>query len=176
MRKTRVVTSLLTLMALAALPQAAMAQTKVNGVIAGRSGANMMVRTATGTTTVTLNDATKVEEKKGALKLQKSSMAVTSLIPGAGSRYYLVGAQADNKDGSLGMRTGGTGRTGPFDYCDTKGWGTLPGKCVKDFTNPVNGSVLKLMDYNPKSPTYNQYVSISDFRGRVVRLDLSADT
>jgi len=101
---------------------------------------------------------------------------VTSLIPGAGSRYYLVGAQADNKDGSLGMRTGGTGRTGPFDYCDTKGWGTLPGKCVKDFTNPVNGSVLKLMDYNPKSPTYNQYVSISDFRGRVVRLDLSADT
>lgn len=82
MRKSLAVTSLLTLMALAALPQAGMAQTKVNGVITGRSGANMMVRTATGTTTVTLNDATKVEEKKGALKLQKSSMAVTSLIPG----------------------------------------------------------------------------------------------
>ena len=82
MRKTLAVTSLLTLMATAALPHAAMAQTKVNGVIAGRSGANMMVRTATGTTTVTLNDATKVEEKKGALKLQKSTMAATSLIPG----------------------------------------------------------------------------------------------
>ena len=68
--------------AVAPAPVAAQKPTKVNGVIAGRSGANMMVRTATGTTTVTLNDATKVEEKKGALKLKHSSMAVTSLIPG----------------------------------------------------------------------------------------------
>ena len=66
----------------AVAPVAAQKPTKVNGVIAGRSGANMMVRTATGTTTVTLNDATKVEEKKGALKLKHSSMAVTSLTPG----------------------------------------------------------------------------------------------
>ena len=63
-------------------PVSAQKATKVNGVIAGRSGANMMVRTATGTTTVTLNESTKVEEKKGALKLKHSSMAVTSLIPG----------------------------------------------------------------------------------------------
>ena len=42
----------------------------------------MIVRTATGTTTVTLNESTKVEEKKGALKLKHSSMAATSLIPG----------------------------------------------------------------------------------------------
>ena len=68
--------------AVAPVQVAAQKPTKVNGVIAGRSGANMMVRTATGTTTVTLNDATKVEEKKGALKLKHSSMAVTSLIPG----------------------------------------------------------------------------------------------
>ncbi len=65
-------------------PEAALAQkpTKISGVISGRSGADMMVTTATGTTTVTLNDATKVEEKKGALKLKHSSMAMTSLIPG----------------------------------------------------------------------------------------------
>lgn len=83
MRKAWAVAGLLALVGLAAAPQGALAQkTKVNGVIAGRSGANMMVRTATGTTTVTLNDATKVEEKKGALKLKHSSMAMTSLIPG----------------------------------------------------------------------------------------------
>jgi outer membrane protein OmpA-like peptidoglycan-associated protein len=63
-------------------PVAAQKPTKVNGVIAGRSGANMIVRTATGTTTVTLNGSTKVEEKKGALKLKHSSMAATSLVPG----------------------------------------------------------------------------------------------
>jgi hypothetical protein len=40
--------------------------TKINGVIAGRSGANMMIRTATGTTTVTLNDSTKVERRRRA--------------------------------------------------------------------------------------------------------------
>ena len=84
MRKVLAVAGLLTLAGLAAAPQAAMAQkpTKISGVIAGRNGADMMVRTATGTTTVTLNNATQVQEKKGALKLKKSSMAMTSLIPG----------------------------------------------------------------------------------------------
>ena len=84
MRKVLAVTTLLALAGLVAVPRAALAQkpTKVDGVIAGRSGANMMVRTATGTTTVTLNNSTKVEEKKGALKLKHSSMAMTSLIPG----------------------------------------------------------------------------------------------
>ena len=67
---------------MAPAPATAQKPTKINGVIAGRSGANMMVRTATGTTTVTLNESTKVEEKKGALKLKHSTMAVTSLIPG----------------------------------------------------------------------------------------------
>lgn len=84
MRNVLALMGLLALAGLATVPQAALAQkqTKINGVIADRSGANMMVRTATGTTTVTLNDATKVEEKKGALKLKHSSMAMTSLIPG----------------------------------------------------------------------------------------------
>jgi outer membrane protein OmpA-like peptidoglycan-associated protein len=68
--------------AVAPAPAAAQKPTKVNGVIADRSGANMVIRTATGSTTVTLNNATKVEEKKGALKLKHSSMAATSLIPG----------------------------------------------------------------------------------------------
>ena len=68
--------------AVAPAPVSAQKPTKINGVIADRSGANMIVRTATGTTTVTLNNATKVEEKKGALKLKHSSMAATSLIPG----------------------------------------------------------------------------------------------
>ena len=68
--------------AVAPAPVSAQKPTKINGVIADRSGANMIVRTATGTTTVTLNNATKVEEKKGALKLKHSTMAATSLIPG----------------------------------------------------------------------------------------------
>jgi len=68
--------------AVAPAPVSAQKPTKIVGVIAGRSGANMIVRTATGTTTVTLNESTKVEEKKGALKLKHSSMAATSLIPG----------------------------------------------------------------------------------------------
>jgi len=67
--------------AVAPAPVSAQKPTKINGVIADRSGANMIVRTATGTTTVTLNNATKVEEKKGALKLKHSTMAATSLIP-----------------------------------------------------------------------------------------------
>ena len=68
--------------AVAPAPVSAQKPTKISGVIANRSGANMIVRTATGTTTVTLNNATKVEEKKGALKLKHSTMAATSLIPG----------------------------------------------------------------------------------------------
>ena len=84
MRKVLAVAGLLALVGLTAAPQVGQAQkpTKISGVIAGRSGADMMVRTATGTTTVTLNSTTKVEEKKGALKLKHSSMAMTSLIPG----------------------------------------------------------------------------------------------
>jgi outer membrane protein OmpA-like peptidoglycan-associated protein len=84
MRKVLAVTALLALAGLAAVPEGAVAQkpTKISGVITGRNGADMMVRTTSGTTTVTLNDATKVEEKKGALKLKHSTMAATSLIPG----------------------------------------------------------------------------------------------
>lgn len=74
----------LALVAVAAIaaPAAAQKSAKINGVIVGRSGADMIVRNGANTTTVTLNNATKVEEKKGALHLKKSSMAETSLIPG----------------------------------------------------------------------------------------------
>ena len=56
MRKVLAVAGLLALVGLTAAPQVGQAQkpTKISGVIAGRSGADMMVRTATGTTTVTL--------------------------------------------------------------------------------------------------------------------------
>jgi outer membrane protein OmpA-like peptidoglycan-associated protein len=68
--------------AVAPVPATAQKPTKISGVITGRNGADMMVRTTSGTTTVTLDNATRVEEKKGALKLKHSTMAATSLIPG----------------------------------------------------------------------------------------------
>ncbi len=98
-----------------------------------------------------------------------------TFTPSSGSHYYLVGAQGDNMDGSLGLKSDGTPRPGPVDYCNTITWGTTVGKCATEFRSPVDGSVLKLMDYNPNSPTYNQAVSISDFRGKVVKIDLSAN-
>ncbi len=96
---------------------------------------------------------------------------------GSGNRYYLVGAQGDNLEGTLGKSSAGAARTvpGTLDYCDIIGWanGQNIGKCFTDFKNG-DGSVLKLIDYNPKSPTFNQAVSLEDFRGRVIRVDLSA--
>lgn len=101
-----------------------------------------------------------------------------TITPGSGSRYYLVNAQGDNRTGSLGYKEASgtqTQRPGVVDYCGTIGYGNAVGNCAKDFVNPVNGEPMKLVDYNPNSPTYNQAVSVGDFRGRVVKLDLSAD-
>ncbi len=57
---------------------------KLNGVIVGRSGAEMLVHVqdATGNTTVTLSSDTKVEVKGGPLGIKKSSMGPATLIPG----------------------------------------------------------------------------------------------
>jgi len=58
--------------------------TKINGVIVGRSGADMVVHPqgADGNTTVILTSDTKVEVKGGPLGIKKSSMGPATLIPG----------------------------------------------------------------------------------------------
>lgn len=91
--------------------------------------------------------------------------------PGSGNHYYLVGAQGDNMEGSLGA-----GRTGTSDYCDTLGKGIMEGDCFEKWVNPVNPTEeLRLRDLNPNSPTYLQMLTITDFRGKVIRMDISAD-
>ena len=57
---------------------------KFNGIIVGRDGPNMIIRhqNADITTTVTLDDSTKVQAIKGALGLRRSDMGFTALIPG----------------------------------------------------------------------------------------------
>ncbi len=94
-----------------------------------------------------------------------------SVTPGSGDHYYLVGAQGDNMEGSLGA-----GRTGASDYCDTIGKGIMLNNCAERWVDPTNPSVeLYLKDLNPNSPTYQQMLTMSDFRGRVVRMDISSD-
>lgn len=99
-----------------------------------------------------------------------------SVLPGAGSRYYLVSAQGDNLEGSAGKASSGAPR-GPaeVDHCVAIGNGRFTGDCIDDFRNPVTGQPMKLTDFNPGSPTYMQQLSVRDFRGKVVHLDLSSD-
>jgi hypothetical protein len=56
-------------------------ETKLRGLITGRTADNLTLSTAEGTQVVTLTDATKVESPKG-LGLRKQQMSWTSLIPG----------------------------------------------------------------------------------------------
>ncbi len=94
-----------------------------------------------------------------------------SVAPGSGDHYYLVGAQGDNMEGSLGA-----GRPGSSDYCDTLGKGIMEGDCFEKWVNPLNPTEeLYLQDLNPNSPTYQQMLTLSDFRGKVVRMDISSD-
>jgi len=57
---------------------------KVTGLITGRDGENLTVKTLKGSTNVVvvLTDNTKVEIPKGLLKLRHSEQAITALIPG----------------------------------------------------------------------------------------------
>ena len=71
------------LAALLLLCGAAVAQTQIEGVIDGRSGATMTVKTQDGTNVVVLlSDSTQVEEVEGGLKMRKKTMGMTALIPG----------------------------------------------------------------------------------------------
>jgi hypothetical protein len=94
--------------------------------------------------------------------------------PSSGDRYYLVSAQNENLEGSLGRDSGGQPRSSPIDYCDTLGWGTDLNECAEEWKSPIDGSKLDLIDYNPNSPTYLQAINISDYRGKVVKMDISA--
>lgn len=54
---------------------------KIHGLITGRTGETLNVKTADGTITVVLTDDTKVQKPKG-LGLRKTQMSFTALIPG----------------------------------------------------------------------------------------------
>jgi hypothetical protein len=94
----------------------------------------------------------------------------------AESHYYLVSAQGDNMESSLGKASNGAERPdGGEDYCDGIGYGTGPASCARDWYNPLNPSEPQpLIDRNPYSETYLQAINLSDFRGKVLRIDVSA--
>jgi glucose/arabinose dehydrogenase len=101
-----------------------------------------------------------------------------SLTPGSGNRYYIVSAQCDNLEGTLGRASSSTERPLPAtmtrDYCTTIGWGRSVNTCAREFQNETTGELIRLKDYNPRSPTYGQWLSLSDFRGLVVKLALTS--
>ncbi len=74
----------LSLAALVLLGGTAVAQsTQVEGVIDGRSGATMMVKSVdAGNVVVLLTDNTQVEEVEGGLHMRKKEMGMTALVPG----------------------------------------------------------------------------------------------
>ena len=56
---------------------------QVQGIIDGRKGANMMVKSPDGSTvTVVLSDSTQVQEVEGGLHMRKKQMGMTALVPG----------------------------------------------------------------------------------------------
>jgi OmpA-OmpF porin, OOP family len=72
------------ILAALALASVAVAQdTQIRGLITGRSGATMSVKTQDSETiTVALTSDTQVQEVEGALKLRKKELGMTALIPG----------------------------------------------------------------------------------------------
>lgn len=61
----------------------ASAQTEIKGLITGRSGATMTVKTdANETIVVALSIDTQVQEVQGVLKMRKKGLGITALIPG----------------------------------------------------------------------------------------------
>jgi len=58
------------------------AQTKVKGMISGRTGETLIVTTDSGKVTVVLTEGTKIKDNRGLFGLQEDVMAPTVLIPG----------------------------------------------------------------------------------------------
>src|SRR6185369_3033423 len=57
-------------------------QTKVKGMISGRTGETLIVNTESGKVTVVLTEGTKIKDNRGLFGLQEDVMAPTVLIPG----------------------------------------------------------------------------------------------
>jgi transcriptional regulator with GAF, ATPase, and Fis domain len=83
-QKSLLVRRLLAVLTCALISTTASAQTvQVHGVIDGRSGEKIMLKSADGTNvTVVLSDTTQVEELEGGLHMRKKEMGLTALIPG----------------------------------------------------------------------------------------------
>jgi len=65
---------------------------KTSGLITGRTGEDLTVKTSDeGNLTVVLTDDTKIEQPKGLLKIRKSEMGVTALVPGLSIQLEGVG-------------------------------------------------------------------------------------
>jgi OmpA-OmpF porin, OOP family len=96
-RRWIVVCTALLWMVLAALAYGAAngEKIKVTGLITGRDGENLTVRTLKGSTNVVvvLSDNTKVEIPKGLLKLRHTEEAITALIPGLKIEVSGVGTE-----------------------------------------------------------------------------------
>jgi outer membrane protein OmpA-like peptidoglycan-associated protein len=84
MHRKTVVVSLMTLFFLASVGAFGQGgeKSKVNGMISGRTGETIIVKTADGTTTVVLTDDTKTQDRRGLFGLEKKQMGSTVLIPG----------------------------------------------------------------------------------------------
>ena len=81
-RLGRLMACSLTVVAIAYGQVASAQETKIEGLITSRNGAQMTVKGATGDFVITLTDATEVKEKEGRLGLRKKQAAVMGLIPG----------------------------------------------------------------------------------------------
>jgi len=73
----------------------------IKGLITGRNGENVIIKTQDGNTvTVTLDDSTKIEAAKGKFGVRRSDMGMTALIPG-----LAVEVQAEQSGSQLMARS-----------------------------------------------------------------------
>ena len=80
-KQVTMVLSLMSVLLLASIT-AFGAETKVKGMISGRTGETLIVNGSDGKVTVVLTDATRVKDDRGLFGLQKEQLALTVLIPG----------------------------------------------------------------------------------------------
>jgi OOP family OmpA-OmpF porin len=81
MHQKKIAVSLMALFVLAAIP-AFGGEAEVKGMIITRTGETLVVKTASGTTTVVLTDSTTTKDDKGLFGLDKQHMSGAVLIPG----------------------------------------------------------------------------------------------